>query len=89
MLIEEVDEIGLESFERGLGDFADVLGSAIDSSQSPLGFGIDFESELGGDHDLITKGSEGLADQFFVRERAVSFGRIEECDTAFEGSADE
>src|ERR1700733_13170937 len=89
VLIEEVDDIGLESFQRGLGDLADVLGPAIDSSQRPLGFRIDFESELGCDHDLIPEGSERLADQFFVGERAVSFGGIEECDTTFEGSADE
>src|SRR5208337_1234817 len=89
VLIEEVDDIGLESFQRGLADLADVLGPAIDSSQRPLGFGIDFESELGGDRDLITEGSEGLADQLFVSERAVSFGGIEECDTSFESSADE
>jgi hypothetical protein len=89
VLIKEVDEIGLESFQRGLGDLANVLGPAIDSSQRPLGFGIDFETELGGDHNLITEGSQGLADQFFVGEGAVSFGGIEECDTAFEGSADE
>jgi hypothetical protein len=89
VLIEEVDDIGLKSFQRGLGDLADVLRLAIDSSQWPLGFGIDFESELGGDHDLITEGNEGLADQFLVGERAVSFGGIEECDTSFESGADE
>ena len=51
--------------------------------------GIEFEPELGGDHHLLAEGSEGFAHEFFVRERAVDFGGIEECDAAFDGRPDQ
>ena len=34
-------------------------------------------------------GTERLADQLFVRERSVGFGRVEERDAALEGRADD
>jgi len=34
---------------------------------------------------LLTEGGEGFAHEFLVRERAVHFGGIEECDAAFDG----
>ncbi len=43
------------------------------------------EPEFGGDDDLFAEGSEGFAHEFFVRERAVDFGGIEEGDAAFHG----
>ena len=49
------------------------------------GVRIDFEPELGGDHHLLAEGSEGFADEFFVREWAVDFGGVEEGDAAFDG----
>ena len=47
--------------------------------------GIKVEPELRGYHDLPTEGGEGFAHEFFVRERPVGFGGVEECDAAFDG----
>ena len=47
------------------------------------------ESKLGGDHHLVTEGSQRFTDEFFVRERAVDFGGIEECDAALNGRAEQ
>ena len=57
------------------------------SSGSPLAFRlrIDLEAELGGDHHLVAERSESFAHEFFVRERTVHFGGIEEGDAAFDG----
>ena len=48
------------------------------------GIGIELEAELGGDHHLVTEGSESFAHEFFVGERAIRFSGIEECDAAFD-----
>ena len=48
-------------------------------------FGLELEPELGGDHHLLAEGSEGFAHEFFVRERAIDFGGVEERDAAFDG----
>jgi len=34
---------------------------------------------------LTAKGSESFVHEFFVRERAVHFGGVEECDAPFDG----
>ncbi len=34
VLVEQIDDVGLEALERGLGDFLDVLGPAVDSIHS-------------------------------------------------------
>jgi hypothetical protein len=46
--------------------------------------GTELEPELCGDDHSTAKGSERVAHQFFVRERAVHFGGVEECDAAFD-----
>ncbi len=43
------------------------------------------EAEFGGDYDLLAERSEGFADEFFVRERAINFSRVEERDPAIHG----
>src|SRR5207249_5017647 len=82
MLIEQIDVIGLESFERGFGDLLDVLWPAIGPA---LLVTLELEPELGRDHHLITHGCERFANKFFVRKWAVGFGGIEECDTTCYG----
>jgi hypothetical protein len=45
------------------------------------------EAEFGGDHDLAAQRRQRFADQFFIVERAVDFGGIEEGDAAFDRRA--
>src|SRR6185437_16987551 len=53
---------------------ADIFGAAIQSIHDhPF-----FESEFGGDDDLIAEGREGFADYFFVEEGAIAFRGVEE-----------
>src|SRR6059058_2239969 len=81
MLIEQIDNIGPESLERGFSNFFDVLWPAIEADL--LAFRTKFKSELGGDHHSFTHRSQSFADELFVGERAVNFSGIEECDAAF------
>src|SRR2546429_6404139 len=55
VLIEQVDDIGLKPLERGFGYLPDVLWPAVQPSQTSLRLGIDFPSELRGDHHLAPK----------------------------------
>src|SRR5262249_33814919 len=51
---------------------------------SDLSTVIDLESELRSDYHLVPKWSESLAHEFFVGERAVHLGGIEEGDAALQ-----
>ena len=83
VLIEQIDHIGLEALQRGLGDILDMLRSAVQSRRSgPRITAAKVEPELGGDHYLLAKRSEGFANEFFVNVRAVNFSGIEEGDAA-------
>lgn len=76
MLIEQIDDIGLEPLERGRRNLFDVLRPAIQAAllaRTP----IDVEAELGCDHDLLADRGKRLAHQFLVGERAVDFGGVE------------
>ena len=82
VLIEEIDPIGLEPLQRRVGDLADVRRPAV---QPRLLAAFELEAELRRDHDLIANRRERFADELFVRERPVDFGRIEERDAAIDG----
>jgi hypothetical protein len=71
VLIEEIDPIGLEPLQRRLGDFANVRRAAVEPRLLPA---VEFESELGGDDDLIANRRERVTHEFFVREWPVRFG---------------
>ena len=75
MLVEEVDAVGLEPRERGFSHLADVRGTAVEACLFAV---LEFEAELGRNRHLIAERAQRLADQFFVRERPVRFGRVEE-----------
>lgn len=45
--------------------------------------------KLGGEHDLIAKRRDGLADQLFVREGPVGLRGVEEGDSLLERASDE
>ncbi len=85
VLIEQVDYIGFEALERGLGDLLDVLRTAVQAAPTRSAIGIRFEPEFGGDHHLVTKWSQRFAHEFFVGERTVNFGGVEERYAAFDG----
>src|SRR5690348_4882908 len=61
VLVEEVDDVGLESRQRGFRDLPYVLRPAVETGllARPR---VDGKSELRGDHDLATDRSERLAD---------------------------
>src|SRR5216683_7832882 len=87
MLIEQVDGIGPEALERGLGDLLDVLGATVQPGLFAAVW-IKFETELRCNLHLLTHGSEGFAHEFFVGEWTVHLGGIEECDAAFDRRPD-
>ena len=86
VLVEEVDPIGLEPLQRRLRHLTNVRRPAVQPSLLAV---VELEAELGGDHDLVAHWTKRLADQLFVRERSVGFGRVEERDAALEGRADD
>jgi len=56
MLVEQVDAIGAQSLQGGFTDRADALRPAVLAFVAVAVA----ESELGGDHDLVAGGSEGM-----------------------------
>src|SRR5882724_5742306 len=79
VLIEQVDAVGPESLERGLGDLSDVVRAAV---EPPLlaRRGVNIEAELRGDHYLVTAGRQRFSHELLIRERAVDFRRVEKSD---------
>src|SRR3989441_6538859 len=67
----------------------DVRGPAVQAG--PVRFALERgpEAELGGDRHAPAEGNERLAQELFVRERAVDLGGVEECDAAFDRRADQ
>jgi hypothetical protein len=51
--------------------------------------GVDVESELGRDHDLVAYRGKGLADELLVDERPVELGSVEEGDALVDREADQ
>ncbi len=83
MLVEQVEDVGPEPLERCLRHLSDVLRPAVHSAA------IQFETKFGGDHHLVTKGSQGLAHELFICERTVHFRGIEKGNAAFDGRAEQ
>ncbi len=85
VLVEEVDTVGLQALERGLGDLPNVFRATIDAR---LRIAV-LEAEPRRDHHPITERGEGFADELLVSERAVGFRRIKKGDAALVGRPDE
>ena len=49
---------------------------------------IAHDAEFGGDDELVASAFDGASDEFFVDERAVDVGCVEELDAEFEGAVD-
>jgi hypothetical protein len=88
VLVEQIDAVGLQPLERGLGDLLDVLRPAVQAALLAR-IRIDIEAELGRDHDLLAHRRERLAHQLLVRERTVDFGGVEKRDAALDGRTDQ
>ena len=86
VLIEQVDDSTLSRLSEASATSLMCSGRLFSPAAllPPVG-PADVEPELGGDHHLVAEGSERLAHQFLVRERAVDLGGVEECDAAFDG----
>ena len=77
VLVVEIDAVGPEALERTLHHLPDVLRAAVEPA------GLEVETELGRDDDLVADGRERFAHEVFARVRTVDFGRIEERDALF------
>ena len=66
VLVQQVDVVGAESFQRGVDGLADVPGAAGQSA-GPLAVLVG-EAELGSDEDLVADRGERFADVFLVGE---------------------
>src|SRR5437879_4985691 len=66
VLIEEIDAIRLEPFERCLGNLPDVCGPAV---QARLLAVLELEPELRRNHHAIAHRRERFADELLVRVR--------------------
>ena len=86
VLVEEIDPVGLEPLQRGIGHRADVGWPAVETCLLAV---LELEAELRRNHDMIANRSERFADELFVRERPVRFGRVEECDASVNGGAND
>jgi hypothetical protein len=78
VLIKKIDRIDAQSFQGRFCDCADVLGPAIQFAAAGSRREIDVEAEFSRDHDLAVKRQQRFADEYFIGEWTVGFGRIEE-----------
>src|SRR5947209_11826819 len=85
VLIEQINRLDLEPPERAFDGLLDVLRLAVEAVR----LCGEIEPELGGDYYLVAEGCECLAHEFFVRERAVNFGGVEEGDAALDCRPDQ
>ena len=89
VLIEEVDRIDAEPFQRALRDLLDVLRAAVHAELFAFAGRVEFEPELRGDHHLLAERSERLAYQLFVHERSVRLRGVEERRAEFDRGPEE
>jgi hypothetical protein len=75
VLIEEIDAVGPEALQRCLSHIANVRRTAIEACLLAV---LELEPEFRRNHHLVANRPERLADQLFVRQWSVRFGRIEE-----------
>src|SRR5262249_49713164 len=85
MLVEQIDGIDRETLERFFCNLFDVVRSAVQSTPLATVAGVGSPPEFRRDDDFAAKRREGFADKFFVQQRAIDLGGIEECNTPFHG----
>src|SRR6476620_2831917 len=89
VLVEKVDGLDAEAPKRTFDGLPDVLRAAVHPAAVLAGRGIDVETELGGDHDLVAERAYCLPDDQLIFERPIDLGCVEEGDPPFEGGADQ
>jgi hypothetical protein len=80
VLIEQIDGINPESFDRCLGDLLNALWPAIQTGPTGTAIRIELEAEFGGDYQLPAEWSKRFAHQILVGVWTIDLSRIEECD---------
>lgn len=88
VLVEQVDGLDAETFQRSLGNLSDMFGAAVDAGDggSARLTGIDLEAEFGGDHHTIAERLQRLSEKNLVGKRAVDLGSVEEGDAEIDGA---
>ena len=88
VLVEQIDAVGPEPLQRGLGDLPDVLRPAVQAElrRTPV---AECVAELGRDHDLVAERRQRLAHDFLVLVRTIGLGGVEEGDAALDGRPDQ
>jgi len=61
VLVEQVDDVGLQPLQRRIGNLPDMSRLAVHGALAAIG--AEVEAELGGDDDLVAKGRQRLAEQ--------------------------
>jgi hypothetical protein len=85
VLVEEIDVIGLETLQRGLGHLPDALRATVEAR----GRVAALKAEFGRDDHLIAERGQGFAHEFLVRKWTVRLGSVEEGDVALNGRPDQ
>jgi hypothetical protein len=80
VLVVQVDAVGAQPTQRVVDGTPDAVRPAAQTARFDPVLG-EREAELRGDLHLVPHRFEGLADDFFVRERAVHFCGVEEGHT--------
>src|SRR5262245_36535280 len=87
VLVEQIDNFSSEPLERSLSDLLDMPWPTVQPSLF-AGLRIELEAELRCNHHLLSHGSEGFSQEFFVGEGTVHFSGVEECDPEFNRRSD-
>lgn len=88
MLIEEVDVIEPEPFERCVGNASHVFGRTVETRDMTRGARFEFEAEFRRHEYVRAPTAKRAAEQLFVRKRSVRLGGIEERDPEIERAMD-
>jgi hypothetical protein len=86
VLVEQVDALHAQPTQRVLDGCLDVLRLAVQPGGAAA---VEGEPEFGGDDNLLTQRSQGLADKLFVAERAIDLSSVKESDAEIDGGTDE
>jgi hypothetical protein len=78
MLVIKVYGIDAETTQAGLASRAHILRPSVDAEETAVVAA--HVAELGRQNDFIAASFDGTPDEFFVRERPVHVGRVEEVD---------
>ncbi len=81
MLVDEIDAIRLQTFQRGFNGFANVHGTTVGSRDR---FTVEREAELGRNDNLVPLALEAPAEKLFIGKRTIGFGGVEKSAAEFD-----